>query len=251
MTDAVWKFKVVPKERFDDEAARLAIRQLQRKPASVVGLATGDTTNGMHRTLAEKIVQEKIDVSCVSVCNLDEAAGLPDDHPARGISRLKRMLYDPIALKPEQIVCFRGQPDDLEAECRAFEAALARRGGIDLQFVGIGLNGHIAFCEPGMPFHAGCCAVELNAGQREEMRRKFQYASLDDVPTRAMTMGIKSIMHASRVVLLAKGSHKAGIVRAALTGPVTPELPASVLQLHPRLTVLLDDEAAAGMAESK
>ncbi|KIL40865.1 hypothetical protein SD70_10535 [Gordoniibacillus kamchatkensis] len=235
----------VKTSEFDAAAAQLAVDQIRMKRNSAIGFATGNTTNGFHRALARKIIEENVDVSQITAFNLDETVGLPDTHPSRGICRLKEQLYDPIALEPGQIRYFTGTTGDLEQECRDFEAAIARVGGIDLQFIGIGTNGHIAFCEPGTPFHSGCHVVQLNGSQRESIRAKFHFASLDEVPSKGLTMGIKTIMHVKHAVLMAKGSDKADIVRTALFGPVTTEVPASVLQLHPNLTVLLD-EAAAG-----
>ena len=132
--------------------------------------------------------------------------------------------------------------DVSDAALAGYDAAIEAAGGIDLQLLGLGGNGHIGFNEPGTPFGLGTHVVELTARTRQDNARFF--ASLDEVPTHAATMGVKTVMHARAILLLAFGSAKAEAVRAALTGPVTEEVPASVLQLHPDVTVICDEEAA-------
>ncbi|MGI6149044.1 MAG: glucosamine-6-phosphate deaminase [Firmicutes bacterium] len=221
-------------------AADIFKEHLKNHPQTVLGLATGSTPLGMYEWLI-KYHQDGLDFSQVTTFNLDEYIGLAGDHPASYRYFMEEHLFGHVNVPKERIFIPNGMAEDPEAECRAYDELIRKLGGIDLQVLGIGVNGHIGFNEPGTPFEATTHVAELTASTREANARFF--ASIDEVPTHAISMGIKSIMHARRIVLLANGEHKAEAVAAAVKGPVTPDLPASVLQLHPDVTFVVDEAA--------
>lgn len=217
---------------------------LRRKPNAVLGLATGSTPVGLYQELVRLHRQEGLDFSRVTTFNLDEYWGLPDDHPASYHRFMQENLFGLVNLRPENTHIPSGTAENMEAECERYEEAIRRAGGIDLQILGIGQNGHIGFNEPGTPFTSRTRVVDLTEDTRRANARFFP--SLEEVPRRAVTMGIATIMEAREILLLASGKEKAAALAAAVEGEVTPEVPASVLQTHPRVTVLADRAAAAG-----
>jgi len=221
-------------------AADIFKEQIEKQPRSVLGLATGSTPMGMYEWLI-KYHQEGLDFSQVTTFNLDEYVGLAASHPASYRYFMEEKLFRHVNIPQEHINIPDGTAADLEAECRAYEEKIEKAGGIDLQVLGIGANGHIGFNEPGTPFEAITHVAELAPNTREANARFFN--STAEVPTHAFSMGIKTIMHARRIVLLANGGHKAEAVAAAVNGPVTPEVPASVLQLHPNVVFIVDEAA--------
>jgi glucosamine-6-phosphate deaminase len=228
--------------RMSEEAAKLLVAQVRTKPGSVLGLATGSTPLGVYKLLAE-YHQAGVDFSRVITFNLDEYIGLAPDHPQSYRYYMEENLFSKINIKQENTHVPSGIAPDLEAECRRYEEAIRQAGGIDLQLLGIGSNGHIGFNEPGTPFDSTTQIVDLTESTIRDNSRFFD--SPDEVPTQAVSMGIKSIMQAKSIVLIASGGSKADAVYAAVHGPVTPEVPASVLQLHPSVTIVVD-QAAGG-----
>ncbi|MGI6651211.1 MAG: glucosamine-6-phosphate deaminase [Limnochordia bacterium] len=228
--------------RMSEEAAKLLVAQVRTKPGSVLGLATGSTPLGVYKLLAE-YHQAGVDFSRVITFNLDEYIGLAPDHPQSYRYYMEENLFSKINIKQENTHVPSGIAPDLEAECRRYEEAIRQAGGIDLQLLGIGSNGHIGFNEPGTPFDSTTQIVDLTESTIRDNSRFFD--SPDEVPTQAVSMGIKSIMQAKSIVLIASGGSKADAVCAAVHGPVTPEVPASVLQLHPSVTIVVD-QAAGG-----
>jgi len=228
--------------RMSEEAAKLLVAQVRTKPGSVLGLATGSTPLGVYKLLAE-YHQAGVDFSRVITFNLDEYIGLAPDHPQSFRYYMEENLFSKINIKQENTHVPSGIAPDLEAECRRYEEAIRQAGGIDLQLLGIGSNGHIGFNEPGTPFDSTTQIVDLTESTIRDNSRFFD--SPDEVPTQAVSMGIKSIMQAKSIVLIASGGSKADAVCAAVHGPVTPEVPASVLQLHPSVTIVVD-QAAGG-----
>ena len=220
----------------------LLVAQVRTKPGSVLGLATGSTPLGVYKLLAE-YHQAGVDFSRVITFNLDEYIGLAPDHPQSYRYYMEENLFSKINIKQENTHVPSGIAPDLEAECRRYEEAIRQAGGIDLQLLGIGSNGHIGFNEPGTPFDSTTQIVDLTESTIRDNSRFFD--SPDEVPTQAVSMGIKSIMQAKSIVLIASGGSKADAVCAAVHGPVTPEVPASVLQLHPSVTIVVD-QAAGG-----
>lgn len=222
-------------------AAGLYVDLLRRKPDAVLGLATGSTPLGLYARLAALYRAGELSFRRATSFNLDEYVGLPATHSQSYCYFMEHNLFSHVDLPAERTHVPSGL-DVSDAALAGYDAAIEAAGGIDLQLLGLGGNGHIGFNEPGTPFGLGTHVVELTARTRQDNARFF--ASLDEVPTHAATMGVKTVMHARAILLLAFGSAKAEAVRAALTGPVTEEVPASVLQLHPDVTVICDEEAA-------
>ncbi|HHY09086.1 MAG TPA: glucosamine-6-phosphate deaminase, partial [Firmicutes bacterium] len=230
-------------DRMSEEAAKIIRAQIVKKPASVLGLATGSSPVGIYGLLAE-FHQKGLDFSGLTTFNLDEYVGLPADHPASYHHYMEKELFSKVNIDPARIFIPNGAADDTAAECRRYEEAIKRAGGIDLQLLGIGENGHIGFNEPGSPFGAQTRVVELAESTIRANSRFF--ASKADVPTKAVSMGIKTIMRARSILLVANGGSKAQAIARAVKGPVTEKLPASVLQLHPDVTIVVDQAAAGG-----
>jgi glucosamine-6-phosphate deaminase len=229
-------------EELSRRAARIIARQIMLRPISVLAMPTGDTPLGMYRELARMATEGLISFSAVITFNLDEYRGLPPEHPQSYYRYMHEHLFENIDIQEQNVHIPNGLAQDVEAECRRYDAEICKHGGIDLQVLGIGVNGHIGFNEPGSDWGMSTTLVKLSEETRQQELRHF--SRLEDVPTQALTMGIKTIMHARKILLLATGREKAPAVRAALRGPIVKEVPASVLQLHPQMTVLLDREAS-------
>jgi glucosamine-6-phosphate deaminase len=230
-------------EELCSRAAAIFAAQLAAKPDSVLGLATGATPVGIYRLLRAGCTAGELDFSAVRTVNLDEYYPMPanDSHSYRHF--MEEQLFGSINILPENTHLPDGTSPDPEAECSRYDALIRSLGEIDLQILGIGGNGHIGFNEPSDHFAAGTHLVSLAENTRCANARFFP--SPDAVPRQAITMGIGAIMSARHVLLLASGAEKAQIVGQALFGPVTPAVPASILQFHPNCTVLLDRSAAA------
>lgn len=236
-------------QRFDQPAALAAalatdlLSRIQQAPTLVLGLATGQTPMMLYRELRERTVRSLVDWSQLRTFNLDEFVG-QDDRGARYRAFMHEELFDHLNLQPEHIHLLDGQAADLDQECDRYERAIEKAGGIAIQILGLGLNGHIGFNEPaeGLSGHTHVARLEQPTRQRNAW---LFGGDVDQVPSRALTMGMATILHAREVVLLATGSEKAEAVQQMLEGPITSRLPASFLQLHSNLSVLLD-EAAAG-----
>lgn len=233
-------------EELSKEAARLIARRLLEKPSSVLALPTGDTPVGMYRELVRLHREGLLDFSQATTFNLDEYLGIPSEHPQSFISYMHRHLWDQVNLRKENVHIPESLPIDPDQECARYESLIREAGGIDLAVLGLGENGHVAFNEPGTPFGSLTHVAELSEETREAEASRF--GGPENVPRHAITMGIRTIMNARELLLLASGEEKAGVLSRALRGPVTPEVPASVLQLHPALTVLADVAAAHGLA---
>lgn len=230
-------------EAMSGKAALLIAGQVLSRPDSVVGLATGSTPLGAYRRLTAMYQEGLLDFSRVTSFNLDEYYGLAPDSPCSYQRFMAENLFSYLNINPANTYIPDGLAEDVEGECRRYEERIQQAGGIDLQLLGIGGNGHIGFNEPADAFSAGTHLVSLTEETIEANARFF--SSPQAVPRQAMSMGIRSIMSARRIVLLANGSGKAPAVKAMVEGPITPRVPASVLQLHPHTTVILDGEAAA------
>jgi glucosamine-6-phosphate deaminase len=236
-------------QRFDDEdalAAALAARvtaAVAATPALVLGLLTGRTSLPFYRALRQPAMRDRCDWSRVRTFNLDEFAGLDASHPGSYRAFMQDALFDHVPIAAAHIGMLNGRAPDVREECRRYEAAIAAAGGIDLQILGIGGNGHIGFNEPG----AGLCAhthvAELERETREANAQLFG-GDWTRVPERALSMGMATILGAREIVLIATGEEKADAVYGMIEGLITPWLPASFLQVHPRVTVMLDEAAA-------
>jgi len=233
-------------KEFNEKSAQIVASQIRQKPNSVLGLATGSTPVGMYHQLVEMYKNNELDFEQVTTFNLDEYVGLDKDHPQSYHAFMYKNLFDHINIKKENVHLPDGKASNLESECTAYEEKIKNAGGIDLQVLGIGHNGHIGFNEPKTPFESTTHVVELDQRTIEANSRFFD--SIEQVPRKALSMGIKTIMHAKKILFMASGADKAEIVAKALQGPVTPDVPASVLQLHPDVTVVLDIEAASKLS---
>lgn len=220
-------------------AAGHVAKLVRQAPAAVLGLATGSSPLPLYAALA----MQEADLTAVAAFALDEYIGLPPGHPQSYASVIRSQVVDPLGLTPDRVHVPDGNPKDESHAGDAYEAAILAAGGIDLQILGIGSNGHIGFNEPGSPFSSRTRAVTLAGRTRQDNARFFD--TLDAVPTRAVTQGLATIFAARHLLLIAHGPRKAQAVRRALRGPVTEEFPASLLQRHPRVTVVLDRAAAA------
>jgi glucosamine-6-phosphate deaminase len=233
--------KVATPEEGAIKAAEIVLNQIKHKPASVLGLPTGGTPVGMYAKIAEAVKAKKADLSKITTFNLDEYYGLPKQDAQSYYTFMDVNLYTPCALRPDQTHIPSGTAPDAEAEVKAYEVAIVKAGGIDLQVLGIGGNGHIGFNEPGTDPKSRTHVVKLTQNTREANARFFN--SLEEVPTEAMTMGIQTILSSKSILMLAFGANKADILFEALKGPITPQNPASFLQRHPDVTVIADQAA--------
>lgn len=230
-------------EALSARAARIVADLVRQKPDSVLGLATGSTPEGLYAHLIRIAREENIDFSRVTTFNLDEYEGLPASHPESYHAFMQRHLFDGLGLSEEQTNILSGMAADPAAECAEFEAKIRRAGGIDLQVLGIGGDGHIAFCEPGSSLAGRTSLVALHPRTIADNSRFFE--SEADVPRKALTMGIGTILEARCCLILAKGSAKADVWAKMIEGPVTAQVPASALQLHPWVIAIAETEAAA------
>lgn len=228
-------------QALNEAGAGIIIGMIQTNPRAVLGMATGSTPIGIYEELVKAHRNGLVSFKQATSFNLDEYAGLPADHPESYISYMKKHLFDLVDLPPEQAHIPDGTAPDLEAECRRYDRLLEQAKQIDLQILGIGHNGHIGFNEPDHALNSGTHVVKLKDSTRQANARFFP--SIDDVPTHALTMGVGTILKAKTILLVVRGADKAEIVHRALTGPITTEIPASLLQTHPNLVVLLDAEA--------
>lgn len=233
-------------ETYEDmsrRAADIIAAQLIVDPSSVLGLATGSTPIGLYSNLVADFEADRISFEGASTFNLDEYRGLSADHEQSYRSFMQQHLFDHVDVCPEATHVPDGSNPDAEDACAAYEEAIAEAGGIDLQLLGLGHNGHIGFNEPGEDFPVRTHLVQLAQSTIEANSRLFD--SADDVPREAYTMGIGTIMRARAILVVASGVDKAQIVRDAFFGPVTSQVPASILQLHSNVTVVVDAEAGS------
>lgn len=227
-------------------AADIVSGALKHDPDSVLGLATGDTMDGIYRALVARCAAGDISFRRVEAFNLDEYVGLSAEDPASYHHYMRGHLFDHVDIRDEAAHVPAGDAADADAEAARFEKAIAAAGGIDLQLLGIGRNGHVGFNEPSGSLASRTRTVWLSRSTREANAHFFN--RLDDVPSSAITLGLGTIREARRIVLCAFGTHKAAAIAAAIEGPVTAMCPASALQLHHDVTFILDDGAAAGLA---
>ena len=223
------------------KAANIISAQIIMKPNAVIGLATGSTPLGLYAQLIDWYKKGDLDFSQVTTVNLDEYRGLPRTHEQSYWYFMHKNLFDHINIKPENVHVPNGMESDAEKMGGEYDAMIESLGGIDLQLLGIGSDGHIGFNEPGSAFELGTHCVDLTEKTISDNARFFE--SIDQVPRQAYSMGIKSIMQAKKVLMVVNGKNKAETVRKAFFGPVTPEVPASILQMHPDFTLIGDAEA--------
>ncbi|MBM7854864.1 glucosamine-6-phosphate deaminase [Desulfohalotomaculum tongense] len=230
-------------EQMSKKAANIVASQIILKPNSVLGLATGSTPLGMYKQLIKTYEAGHIDFQEVTTFNLDEYYGLSRDNKQSYYYYMYENFFKHTNIDMRKVNIPNGMAKDINEECCEYEKKIRKSGGIDLQVLGIGRNGHIGFNEPDIKFEATTHMVKLDEQTIKDNSRFFK--SIDEVPTSAISMGIKTIMQSRKIILLASGEEKADAVNGAVNGKITPELPASVLQLHPDVTFIVDKEAAS------
>jgi len=225
------------------KAAEVFAKAVSTAPTAAYGFATGSTPEGMYKTLIDMQKNGQADLTRITAFNLDEYHPIRQSDPQSYYYYMRKNLFDEIGLPAANTHIQNGEAPDPLAECAAYDKKIADAGGIKMQILGIGANGHIGFNEPAEALQAATNYVPL-AEKTVESNARF-FASPEDVPRHAITMGLNSIMMAKRILLLASGEGKADIISKALCGPITTYVPASLLQLHPDVTVILDQLAAA------
>lgn len=244
------KITITNNERqFDETAAWRIIGQILRKETAVIGLSTGQTTTNMHRIVSELYQRCPFDVSKTVFFNVDELTNLPRTYPGSCYAMIRSQLLDPLGVPDERFLMPPTISDDFERESRRFEERIQEHGGVDLQILGIGWNGHIGINQPGTPFGSDTWVSPMDEIFEARVRKETNVP--EDHELGGLTLGIRTIMKSRRILLAAKGEKKAEIIRQALEGPVTEAVPASVLQLHPDCEVLLDREAASLLTKRK
>ena len=231
---------------YDDlsiRAARITAEQIRAKPDAVLGLPIGSTPIGLYRELVRMHREENLSFARVRTFNLIEYIGLAADHPQSSHRFMREHLFDHVDIQPANVYSPSGLAADIEGHCAWYEKQIAECGGIDLEILGIGTDGHIAFNEPGSALNSRTRRVALSRQTMDDNARFFK--SRQDVPMMAFSMGIGTILEARRILLLANGPNKAGILTAALEGIVNEMCPASALQLHEHVIVLADESAAS------
>lgn len=228
---------------FDREAASRIVNQICNKPSSVIGLSTGRITGNIHRLVCKQHSEVNFDVSQTTFFGLDEVTNVPREYSGACYTMLHTEIIDDLGIDDNHFLMLPTKSDDFEKECRNFRNELEHRGGIDLLILGIGENGHLGFNQPGTPLNSITSIAFMD--ERLEKRIRKETGTPDEIALGGVTLGLRDIMHARRIVLVAKGENKREIVREMLTGPVTSDCPASILQLHPDCEFLIDQTAAA------
>ena len=227
-------------------AARVAQVCRDAGRPAVLGVATGASPLSCYAALARRIAAGELDLSEASAFALDEYVGLPRGHEESYEQVIRRTVTEPLGLDPARVHTPDGFADDVEAAAAGYERAIAGAGGVDVQILGVGANGHVGFNEPSSSLASRTRIKSLDDRTRRDNARFF--ASLDEVPRHCLTQGLGTIMDARAVVLIAQGAAKADAVRGVVEGPVTAMCPGSVLQLHRTVTVVIDEAAASGLA---
>ena len=229
-------------EEMSRVAAQIFADRIRKKPNIVLGLATGGTPVKMYKELIRMHKEEGLDFSKAVSFNLDEYLGLSGDHDQSYRYFMDTNLFNHINIKKSNTNVLNGKAKDAAAECKAYEEAIKKAGGIDIQLLGIGGNGHIAFNEPGSPKNSRTRVVDLTQKTIEDNARFF--ASINDVPKQALSMGNGTIVEAKEIVLIADKTSKADAISKSVEGPVTEQVPASLLQAHKNTTFVVDKDAA-------
>ena len=236
--------KIISAKDYDDmsrKAANIIASQVIMKPDCVLGLATGSTPVGTYARLVEWYERGDLDFSNVTTVNLDEYKGLTKENDQSYFYFMNKHLFSKVNVKPERTFLPDGTEPDSEKACSDYNRIIAEAGGADLQLLGLGHTGHIGFNEPADVFEAKTHCVDLTESTIKANQRFF--ASIDEVPRQAYTMGVGTIMKAKRILVVVSGEDKAKIVKEAFFGPITPRVPASALQLHGNVTVVADEAA--------
>jgi len=235
--------KVKDYNELSSKAAQLITEQIIKKKNSVLGLATGSTPIGVYQELIGKFQKGELDFSEVITFNLDEYYGLSPEHPQSYYFFMWDIFFKHINIKKENVHLLNGVTENVDKECKQYEDLIKKNGGIDLQILGIGDNGHIGFNEPDVSLNTKTHLVNLTAKTIKANSRFFN--DVQEVPRQAITMGIGTIMRARKIILLASGKRKAKVIERTINGPVNTKVPASVLQLHNDVTIVVDQKAAS------
>lgn len=227
------------------KAANIISAQVIMKPNCVLGLATGSSPEGMYAQLVDWYNKGDLDFAKVKSVNLDEYRGLSRENEQSYYYFMHKHLFDKVNIDMNNTYLPNGLAEDPEEECRRYDALIESLGGVDLQLLGMGHNGHIGFNEPGDHYDKGTHCVDLQQSTIEANKRFF--TSEDEVPRQAYTMGIGTIMKAKKILVIVSGAEKAEILKEALYGPITPQVPASVLQMHSDVIVIADEAALSAI----
>lgn len=236
--------RMIKAKNYDDmsrKVANILSAHVILKPNSVLGLATGSTVIGTYKQLIDWYRKDDLDFDMVSTVNLDEYVGLDSTHEQSYRYYMNYNFFNHINIRMSQTYLPDGKAKDIVSECQSYEYKIKSLGGVDVQLLGLGHNGHIGFNEPDKAFEQTTHCVTLEENTRTANARFF--SNIDEVPTHAITMGIKTIMQAKQIVLAVSGADKAEILKKVLTGPVTPGIPGSILQMHPDVIVVADEAA--------
>ena len=236
--------KIYKTKNYDEmskKAAHIIASQVILNPDCVLGLATGSTPVGTYKNLIEWYNNGDLDFSQITSCNLDEYKGLSGEHDQSYRYFMNHNLFDHVNIRKECTYVPDGLEEDSDKAARDYDQIIAAQGGIDLQLLGLGHNGHIGFNEPADEFPKGTHVVDLTESTIQANKRFF--ASEADVPRQAYTMGIGTIMNAKKILVVVSGEDKAEILNKVINGPITPQVPASILQLHPDVTIVADEAA--------
>lgn len=226
----------------------LLIDKIKSKPEIILGAATGGTMEPIYARFVEKVRQQQLDVSRLTSFNLDEYVGLGATHPKSYAAYMHQHLFDPLGFDESRHFLPDGQAENLDDFCRDYTASIQKYGGIDLQLLGVGGNGHIGFNEPGTPFDSRCHVVQLSERTRLDNSRFFAENAI--VPAYAITMGMQDIMEAREILLIVTGPGKAAIMAEYYRNDVTEAIPFTLLKRHPRTKIILDEAAASLLPES-
>lgn len=238
--------KIIRAKDYNDmsrKAANIISAQVIMKPNAVLGWATGSSPIGTYQQLIKWYEKGDIDFSNVTTINLDEYRGLPKNHKQSYWYFMHEQFFDHVNIQEANIYVPDGMNPDSEQACQQYDEIIEKNGGIDLQLLGIGLDGHIGFNEPGNAFELSTHCVDLTETTIKSNQRFF--GTEENVPRQAYTIGIKGIMQARKILMVASGKEKAGIIKKAFFGPVNPQIQASILQIHPDFTLIVDEEAAS------
>jgi glucosamine-6-phosphate deaminase len=227
-------------------AGDILLRALRAKPDIVLGLPTGRTPEGMYEHIVAECGREYRCFNSAQTFNLDEYVGIPSSHPGSYSTYMRHHLFDHVDIRDDNVHIPDGTAQNLEAECARYELEIRQAGGLDLTFLGLGRNGHIGFNEPGTPFDSRTRVVGLTESTRRANAPEFQHCQ---VPTRAITIGIGTILDSKQIVLFASGTEKAEIVWRFASEDPSEALPATALRCHPDVTVIVDRRAAAELGE--
>lgn len=233
---------------FDRLAAWRVIGEILNNPKAVIGLSTGQTTKNLHKVISYIYKMYPFDVSEVTIFGVDEVTNVPREYAGACYTMFMTQLIETLGIEEKNFIMPPTLSDDFNRECKIFQQALENRGGVDLQILGLGTNGHLGFNQPGTPFESETWVSKMDEVLEARIRKETKAAPEDELG--GLTLGIKNIMQSRKIILVAKGSSKAEIVKQMIEGPITTDNPSSILQLHPNCEVLLDEKAAALLTHS-